>query len=116
MAINQCCTMLCLQKFFAIWAGIVTKCTFLTMIVSLALLAFAGKGYFDNYKEFEDESTVWTPEGNLSVVSRNRAEKLFGSVKDQRFISFIFEAKGDTLLTRDSLEEMAAFERDLFVA
>lgn len=107
----------CLSKLFTIWAKFVSKCTLVTMVLSLALLAFiVMSGFFMDDTEFEDESKVWTPEGNLSLVSRELADKLFGTVYETRYLSFIFEAKRDdgSILTKDCLQEMIQFEHDLF--
>ena len=44
----------CLSKLFTIWAKFVSKCTLVTMVLSLALLAFiVMSGFFMDDTEFD---------------------------------------------------------------
>ena len=93
-----------LIRIFTCWAKIVTKCTLITMILSVALFAYIGFGFFTNDEsEYGNETAIWTPEGNLSVVSMKLVQEFFGD-GEPRFVSFIFEAKGDdeNILTKES--------------
>ena len=64
-------------------------------------------------KEFEDEQTIWTPEGNPSLKNKEKAEVLFPQEEKYHYINVIFEAKGDTVLTFGALQEMKTFEEQV---
>ena len=52
------------------------------------------------------------PDDNLTLVNKNAAEKLFP--EDRSELSFIFESKQGSLITKTALLELAEFEKAVF--
>ena len=61
------------EKVFEKWAKIVTKRACIVFLVSIVFFIGASLG-MSQAKEFEDEQTIWTPEGNPSLKNREKAE------------------------------------------
>lgn len=60
---------------------------------------------------YEDENLIWTPDGNLSLESKNKGDKLFPSKGG--FISMIAEvkdpSKDDSIITLGALNEIKQY-------
>ena len=46
-----------------------------------------------DYKLFDDEQIIWTPEGNQSLENKEKVETLFDDSTSGREIAIIIEAK-----------------------
>jgi len=66
-------------------------------------------------EEFEDESLIWTPAGNPSLIADERQKEMFPSKGG--FIGAIFEVKdlenGD-LVSLEAFKEIEKFQKGLF--
>ena len=62
MACDWCSLHVCIEKLVSAWASLVITCTFLTFVGSLGGLGYLGVGFFTDYKSFDDDLTVYTPE------------------------------------------------------
>lgn len=74
----------------------------------LVLLVFSsGMG---NTKSFPDEEIVWTPNGNPSILARDRSRVMFPS--SGGFIGALFEVKGSNtnILTLNAFREIENFQ------
>jgi len=58
---------------------------------------------------------VWTPEGNPSLVNKEKAETLFPVEEKFRPISLVIESKtDDSIITVETMRKMAEFEDLLY--
>jgi len=63
-------------------------------------------------EEYEDESVIWTPKGNPSLKAKDKADALFETEEEFRYIQVIFEPKNaddDNVLTPGAFEEFEEF-------
>ena len=59
---------------------------------------FLGAGYA-NMQTYEDETLIWSPTGNDSIVALDRSKELFSGSAIVHFITMIVTAKETTLDT-----------------
>lgn len=66
-------------------------------------------------KIYEDENIIWTPAGNPTLQSKDKADELFPAEEVFRTISLILEApEGKSVITIETLKELEIFEEVLY--
>lgn len=81
-----------MEHIFSGWADIVSRRTCLVFWVSLVLFIAISTGMLQA-KSYEDETVIWTPAGNPTLVAKEKGEELFNGEQKFRFLSVIFESK-----------------------
>jgi len=67
-----------------------------------------------NMTIYEDENIIWTPAGNPTLQSKEKADELFPAEEVFRTISLILEApEGKSVITIETLKELEVFEEVL---
>jgi hypothetical protein len=64
-------------------------------------------------REFEDEQIIWTPAGNPSLESRDKAKELFPTEEKFRAISLILESENGNVITKANLQKLIDMEEIL---
>ena len=103
-----------LNDVFGSWG--VTVATHPCKVFWFSLLGFILlSGGMAMREEFEDESLIWTPAGNPSLIADDRQKEMFPSKGG--FIGVLFEVKdtekGD-LLNLEAFKEIETFQKGLF--
>jgi hypothetical protein len=100
-----------LNNIFGAWGVIVA--THPCKVFWLSLLGFIGlSSGMAQFTAYEDESVIWTPAGNPSLIADERQKEMFPSKGG--FLGVIFEAKADNLLTLEAFKEIEKFQDGLF--
>ena len=103
-----------LNDIFGAWG--ITVATHPCKVFWFSLLGFILlSGGMAMREEFEDESLIWTPAGNPSLIADERQKEMFPSKGG--FIGAIFEVKdlqkGD-LISLEAFKEIEKFQKGLF--
>ena len=97
------------SNLFGWWGDLVARRTCCVFAIScivwtivcksfLLLNLFLGAGYA-NMQTYEDETLIWSPTGNDSIVALDRSKELFSGSAIIHFITMIVTAKETTLET-----------------
>jgi len=104
-----------MESFFRGYAEFVYKYTCLVFLLSLVWFVAMTAGFFLCSSEYDDESVIWTPEGNPTLQAKEKGEELFAKEEKYRFISVLFESKDpeQNILNIGAVYEMALFYNEL---
>lgn len=98
--------LLCSERFFELWGGLVVNCGAVVAFLSLASMVYLITGVSEQEK-FEDEQKAFFGETDYDMELAGVAK--YGNAY-RRTLSVIFEAKRESILTIDAFNEMLQFE------
>jgi len=96
------------NRMFSNWGGKVARNPCKVFWISFLFFILLASGMARS-ASFDDESIVWTPSGNPSIIANERQKAMFPT--SGGFVGALFEVKGDTenILTKAAFEEMKNF-------
>ena len=82
-------------------------------IISISVFLLLSTGLYQ-MEEFEDQSVVWTPKGNPSVLNFNRSQEMFPVREGSIDLLAISKNSNKNLISKKAFEELLMFHRHLF--